>query len=61
MNVQSAVSIVKLRQEVTEAKDALVKQVGEAAQRKAVEAAEAHNLNEVIRSLKDQNSEVQHA
>ncbi len=47
-----------VRQEVAEARDAFHKLVEETAQRIAVEAAEAHNLNEVTRTLKEQNDEV---
>lgn len=61
LNVQSAVCIAKLRQEVTQAKDALDKQIEEAAQRKAIEAVEVQNLHELITVLKEQNAEVQHA
>lgn len=56
--LQSAELAVSLRREVAEAKDALNKQVEETAQQKAGEAAEVHNLNEVIRTLKDQNDKV---
>ena len=60
-NLQSAALVTNLRQEVAEAKDILNKQVEETAQQKAVEAAESKNLNEMIRTLKDQNDEVYRA
>ena len=61
VNVQSAVLMAKLRQEVIEAKDALIKQVKEATQRNAVAVVEVQDLHELIRVLKHQNAEVEHA
>lgn len=61
MGVQSAELVVRLRREVDEVKDALNKQVEETVQQKAVEAAEIQDLNEVIRTLKEQNDKVHHA
>ena len=49
-----------LKQELVKAKRALDKLVEESAQRMVVKTAEVHNLNEEIRVLKEQNSEVQH-
>ena len=58
MKLQNTALIANLKQEVAELKDTLNKQVEETAQRMAVEAAEVHNLNEVIRILREQNAEV---
>ena len=58
MDIQSAELVASLKQEVAESKDALIKRT---AQRMAMEAAEVQSLNNLIRALKEQNAEVQHA
>jgi hypothetical protein len=60
MKLQSVALVVNLKQEVAELKDTLNKQAEDAAQLMAMAAAELHNLNEVIRVLKEQNAEVVH-
>ena len=59
MKLQSAALVANLRQEVAEAKDTLKKNIEETAHQKAIEAIEVQDLNKVIRTLKDQNDEVQ--
>ena len=61
MNVQSAELVASLRQELAELKIAHNKQIGETAHQKALGAVEVHDLNEVIRTLKEQNDEVHYA
>lgn len=56
--MKSVKLMASLRHEVAEAKNALDKQVKETIQRKTMDAAEVHHLNEVIRILKEQNAEV---
>lgn len=59
MNVQRAVLMATLKQEVMEAKGALsIKHIEKATQQKKVEVAEVHNLNQVIKSLQEQSAEV---
>ena len=61
LNVQSAELLASLRQEIAEFQDALNKQAEETAHHKAQGTAQVHNLNEVIRVLKEQNDEVRNA
>lgn len=61
ITLQSTAIVANLRQEVADATDTLNKQVEETTQRMTVEAAKVKNLNEMIRTLKDQNEEVHRA
>lgn len=59
VNVQSAALVADLRQEVAEGKNALNKNIEEMVHHKAIEAIEVQKSNELIRTLRDQNDEVQ--